>query len=51
MDLNSFKFGNFVTFNGNNVEDLQFLTPEVIDKLKTRGLAGNDKKFKKLQDG
>ena len=36
---------------GNNVEEMQFLTPEVIDKLRTRGLEGNEKKFKKLQDG
>lgn len=30
---------------------MQHLTPEVIEKLRTHGLKGNEKKFKKVQDG
>ena len=36
---------------GNNIEEMQFLSPEVVEKLRTKGLAGNEKKFRKLQDG
>ena len=51
FDLTQFKFGNFITMAGNDTEELQYLTPEVVEKLRTRGLEGNEKKFRKLQDG
>lgn len=50
VDLHQFEFGNFVMVRNNDEQEMQYLTPEVITKLKSRGLEGNEKRFQKLQD-
>ena len=51
FNLHQFELKNLISMSQNDPSELQFLTPEVVHKLMSKGLEGNEKRFKKLQDG